>query len=166
MVEENVGAGLRLEAELVDKQQQQPRAQGDQCPPVPARLNHINNNASNNINTNNNANVVSVNHASNNGSTSSASSTTSTGGGSTPSSSSCGGGGNNAPIGVQIASRSGAESNQHVVVKRLSTGSSPVDKRSSLSDKSVSPIDKRCSPVDRKDGSDVDRRSSSIGKTS
>ncbi|XP_072767360.1 uncharacterized protein Liprin-gamma isoform X7 [Anoplolepis gracilipes] len=47
--------------------------------------------------------------------------------------------------------------------KRLSAGSSPVEKRSSASDKSASPIDKRTSPVDRKDrSSPVDRRASPI----
>ncbi|XP_026671665.1 uncharacterized protein LOC108627785 isoform X1 [Ceratina calcarata] len=49
--------------------------------------------------------------------------------------------------------------------KRLSAGSSPVEKRSSASDKSASPIDKRTSPVDRKDRtSPVDRRASPIEK--
>ncbi|KAG7196437.1 hypothetical protein KM043_018538 [Ampulex compressa] len=49
--------------------------------------------------------------------------------------------------------------------KRLSAGSSPVEKRSSASDKSVSPIDKRTSPVDRKDRtSPIDRRTSPIEK--
>ncbi|XP_029043459.1 kazrin isoform X9 [Osmia bicornis bicornis] len=49
--------------------------------------------------------------------------------------------------------------------KRLSAGSSPVDKRSSASDKSASPIEKRSSPVDRKDrSSPIDRRGSPIEK--
>ncbi|XP_076390614.1 liprin protein kazrin isoform X11 [Megachile rotundata] len=49
--------------------------------------------------------------------------------------------------------------------KRLSAGSSPVDKRSSASDKSASPIEKRTSPVDRKDRtSPIDRRASPIEK--
>lgn len=48
--------------------------------------------------------------------------------------------------------------------KRLSAGSSPVEKRSSASDKSASPIDKRTSPVDRKERtSPIDRRASPIG---
>lgn len=48
--------------------------------------------------------------------------------------------------------------------KRFSAGSSPVEKRSSASDKSVSPIDKRTSPVDRKErNSPIDRRASPIG---
>lgn len=48
--------------------------------------------------------------------------------------------------------------------KRLSAGSSPIEKRSSASDKSASPIEKRTSPVDRKDRvSPVDRRGSPIG---
>ena len=48
--------------------------------------------------------------------------------------------------------------------KRLSAGSSPVEKRSSASDKSASPIDKRTSPVDRKERtSPIDRRTSPIG---
>ncbi|XP_076680762.1 liprin protein kazrin isoform X4 [Andrena cerasifolii] len=49
--------------------------------------------------------------------------------------------------------------------KRLSAGSSPVEKRSSASDKSASPIDKRTSPVDRKERtSPIDRRASPIEK--
>ncbi|KAK9293562.1 hypothetical protein QLX08_011531 [Tetragonisca angustula] len=49
--------------------------------------------------------------------------------------------------------------------KRLSAGSSPVEKRSSASDKSASPIDKRTSPVDRKERtSPIDRRTSPIEK--
>ncbi|KYN04181.1 Kazrin [Cyphomyrmex costatus] len=48
--------------------------------------------------------------------------------------------------------------------KRLSAGSSPIEKRSSASDKSASPIDKRTSPVDRKDRtSPIERRASPIG---
>ncbi|XP_024939705.1 liprin-beta-2 isoform X4 [Cephus cinctus] len=48
-------------------------------------------------------------------------------------------------------------------LKRLSAGSSPVDKRSSASDKSASPIDKRSSPVDKKDrSSPIDRKASPI----
>ncbi|XP_025154122.1 uncharacterized protein LOC105192663 [Harpegnathos saltator] len=47
--------------------------------------------------------------------------------------------------------------------KRLSAGSSPIEKRSSASDKSASPIDKRASPVDRKERtSPIDRRASPI----
>ncbi|XP_018394051.1 PREDICTED: kazrin isoform X3 [Cyphomyrmex costatus] len=47
--------------------------------------------------------------------------------------------------------------------KRLSAGSSPIEKRSSASDKSASPIDKRTSPVDRKDRtSPIERRASPI----
>lgn len=48
--------------------------------------------------------------------------------------------------------------------KRLSAGSSPIEKRSSASDKSASPIEKRTSPVDRKDRtSPIDRRGSPVG---
>ncbi|XP_046469763.1 kazrin isoform X9 [Neodiprion pinetum] len=48
-------------------------------------------------------------------------------------------------------------------LKRLSAGSSPVDKRSSASDKSASPIEKRASPVDKKERtSPIDRRTSPI----
>ncbi|XP_011053732.1 PREDICTED: liprin-beta-2 isoform X2 [Acromyrmex echinatior] len=47
--------------------------------------------------------------------------------------------------------------------KRLSAGSSPIEKRSSASDKSASPIDKRTSPVDRKDRtSPIERRASPV----
>lgn len=51
-------------------------------------------------------------------------------------------------------------------LKRLSAGSSPVDKRSSASDKSASPIEKRASPVDKKERtSPIDRRTSPIGES-
>ncbi|KZC05625.1 Kazrin [Dufourea novaeangliae] len=51
--------------------------------------------------------------------------------------------------------------------KRLSTGSSPIEKRSSASDKSSSPIEKRTSPVERKERtSPIDRRGSPIEKRS
>uniref|UniRef100_A0ABD2XD27 SAM domain-containing protein n=1 Tax=Trichogramma kaykai TaxID=54128 RepID=A0ABD2XD27_9HYME len=192
MVEENVGAGLRLETELVDKQQQQqqpqppptttttrPSVQADQCPPVPARLNHINNNSNNSgsgSGSNNNVNNVRNNHGGSTSSSSSASSTTSTGGGSTPSSSSGGGGGGGGTgpppaNGLAVPGHNSTGAMDHAVVdsvnnKRLSSGSSPIDKRSSLSDKSVSPVDKRTSPIDRsKDPGDraspLDRRNGS-----
>nr|XP_012223206.1 PREDICTED: kazrin isoform X4 [Linepithema humile] len=76
-----------------------------------------------------------------------------------------GSGNSNNNAGTATASNSGqeAEAQQQEDGKRLSAGSSPIEKRSSASDKSVSPIDKRTSPVDKKDRtSPVERRASPI----
>ncbi|XP_023287561.1 kazrin [Orussus abietinus] len=53
-----------------------------------------------------------------------------------------------------------AEAHPQEDAKRLSAGSSPVEKRSSASDKSASPVDKRTSPIDRR-ASPIERRNGS-----
>ncbi|XP_058802045.1 kazrin [Phymastichus coffea] len=162
MVEENTGASLRLDSGLeLDKSS---RGCGGQAA------------AGSNNNNNHHHHHHHHQHGGssercNSSSASSTSSASTTGGTTTPSSS-----GSGAPCNVNNSSSpaSGPDAlpSPHnlaqaddLVGKRLSTGSSPVDKRSSLSDKSVSPVDKRCSPIDRKDAcSPTDRRPSPIGE--
>lgn len=154
MVEENAATGLRLVGDAdLDKGGAELRAGLNHN----SSLHHNNNNSS--LNSNSSASSTS--------STSSNSSATSA---STPSSSSCAPPGQNSSSDVPASPACSPrdqmlqatllpQQEDALGIKRLSTASSPVDKRSSLSDKSC------VSPVDRKDGSPV-QRTSPIGECS
>ncbi|XP_051157600.1 liprin-beta-2 isoform X2 [Leptopilina boulardi] len=144
MVEENAATGARLDGELE-------RARGE-CATLRGELRDVrgslvlNNNNSNGGGGSSSASSSSssTNNNSNNTSSSTASSS---------------GSGSNLNPGQEI----GDGPIQQDDTKRLSAGSSPVDKRSSASEKSVSPVDKRTSPIDKKERtSPIDRRSSPI----
>lgn len=165
MVEENTATGLRLGEADLDKGGAELRA-------GQLALNH--NSSLHHNNNNNNNNSSSLNSNSSASSTSSTSSNSSATSASTPSSSSCAAPGQNSSSGPDVASpaspRDQMQQQQQqqqamllpqqedaLGIKRLGTASSPVDKRSSLSDKSC------VSPVDRKDASPV-QRTSPIGE--
>ncbi|XP_033336037.1 liprin protein kazrin isoform X14 [Megalopta genalis] len=144
MVEENAATGARLDGELE-------RARGE-CATLRGELRDVrgalpvvlNNNNGAGTNT---AAATATGNSNNNGAGSAA---------------------NNTTPGTQetteVVQQQQQQQQQQEDAKRLSAGSSPVDKRSSASDKSASPIEKRTSPVDRKERtSPIDRRSSPVG---
>ncbi|CAL7933155.1 unnamed protein product [Xylocopa violacea] len=138
MVEENAATGARLDGELERARGECATLRGelrDVRGALPAVLNNNNGAGSNTAATGN----------SNNNATGSATS-------------------NAGSPGQESAAESHQQHSQEEG-KRLSAGSSPVEKRSSASDKSASPIDKRTSPVDRKERtSPIDRKASPIEK--
>ncbi|XP_016837238.1 kazrin-A isoform X2 [Nasonia vitripennis] len=150
MVEENTATGLRLGEADLDKGGAELRAG--------LALNH-NSSLHHHNNNNNNHHSSSLNSASSASSTSSTSSNSSATSASTPSSSSCAPPGQNSSSGPDVASPASPREQQQqqqqqamllpqqedaLGIKRLSTGSSPVDKSC-------------VSPVDRKDGSPIGR---------
>ncbi|XP_043466903.1 kazrin isoform X3 [Leptopilina heterotoma] len=142
MVEENAATGARLDGELE-------RARGE-CATLRGELRDVRSSL-----------VLNNNNSNGGGSSSASSSSSSTNNNSinnSSSSASSSGSGSNLNPGQEIV-----EGQSQDDTKRLSAGSSPVDKRSSASDKSVSPVDKRTSPIDKKERtSPIDRRSSPI----
>ncbi|XP_043269529.1 uncharacterized protein Liprin-gamma isoform X4 [Venturia canescens] len=141
MVEENAATGARLDGELE-------RARGE-CATLRGELRDVRGTLA--LNNNHTSNGAAAGTGSNNNATTST--------GANPP----GGGGNAAPNTAQETIVESQPQIQQEDSKRLSAGSSPVDKRSSASDKSASPIDKGTSPVDKKDrASPIDRRASPI----
>ncbi|XP_026829572.1 liprin-beta-1 isoform X4 [Ooceraea biroi] len=134
MVEENAATGARLDGELE-------RARGE-CATLRGELRDVRGALPIVLN-NNNAGAA----AGNGGANSNNNSGTATGAS-----------GGNANPGQEVEVQQQAQQEDS---KRLSAGSSPIEKRSSASDKSASPIEKRTSPVDRKERtSPIDRRGS------
>ncbi|XP_076172206.1 liprin protein kazrin isoform X6 [Ptiloglossa arizonensis] len=138
MVEENAATGARLDGELE-------RARGE-CATLRGELRDVRGALPVVLNNNNGAgnSTPATGNSSNNNATASAT--------------------NNSNPGTQEATEIQQQQSQEDG-KKLSAGSSPVEKRSSASDKSASPIDKRTSPVDRKErSSPIDRLASPIEK--
>ncbi|OAD53136.1 Kazrin [Eufriesea mexicana] len=136
MVEENAATGARLDGELE-------RARGE-CATLRGELRDVRGALPVVLNNNNSGNNTAATGNSNNNA--------------------AGSGGNNGGSPGQEGGEQQQQQSQDEG-KRLSAGSSPVEKRSSASDKSASPIDKRTSPVDRKERtSPIDRRASPIEK--
>ncbi|XP_020293605.1 kazrin [Pseudomyrmex gracilis] len=134
MVEENAATGARLDGELE-------RARGE-CATLRGELRDVRGALP--IVLNNNNSGAAAGNGSANSNNNSGTSTAASGGNIIP--------------GQEVEVQQQAEDG-----KRLSAGSSPIEKRSSASDKSASPIDKRTSPVDKKDRtSPIDRRASPI----
>ncbi|XP_034949345.1 liprin-alpha-1 isoform X2 [Chelonus insularis] len=139
MVEENAATGARLDGELE-------RARGE-CASLRGELRNVrgalalNSNSNNPTSNGNNNTNATVNSTSTSGPTTN----------------------NLTPASSQEANvETQGQNTQEDSLKRLSAGSSPVDKRSSASEKSVSPIDKGNSPVDKKDrASPIDRNRTS-----
>lgn len=150
MVEENAATGARLDGELE-------RARGE-CASLRGELREVRGAL---VTNNNHATNGNGSNSNNNGSSTSSETTGATGGA------------NNltTPMTSQEARSDSPALNSQDEGKRLSAASSPVDKRSSASEKSVSPIDKGIcgsSPGDKKDRTspiDRSRTSPSIGKT-
>ncbi|XP_011300895.1 liprin-beta-1 isoform X3 [Fopius arisanus] len=136
MVEENAATGARLDGELE-------RARGE-CASLRGELREVRGAL---VTNNNHATNGNGSNANNNGTSSETTSATS-------------GTSNNltAPMSTQEVRCESPALNSQDEAKRLSAASSPVDKRSSASEKSVSPVDKGSSPSDKKDrNSPIDR---------
>ncbi|XP_076229850.1 liprin protein kazrin isoform X10 [Nomia melanderi] len=136
MVEENAATGARLDGELE-------RARGE-CATLRGELRDVRGALPVVLNNNNGTSNTAAGNSNNNGTGTAA---------------------NNTTPGVQETTEVAVQQQQSQDDgKRLSASSSPVEKRSSASDKSASPIEKRTSPVDRKERtSPIDRRASPIG---
>nr|XP_031848061.1 kazrin-A isoform X6 [Nomia melanderi] len=137
MVEENAATGARLDGELE-------RARGE-CATLRGELRDVRGALPVVLNNNNGTSNTAAGNSNNNGTGTAA---------------------NNTTPGVQETTEVAVQQQQSQDDgKRLSASSSPVEKRSSASDKSASPIEKRTSPVDRKERtSPIDRRASPIEK--
>ncbi|XP_044007142.1 kazrin-A isoform X3 [Aphidius gifuensis] len=154
MVEENAATGARLDGELE-------RARGE-CASLRGELREVRgtlvtNNTSNSTNGQQN-NISSSNNTSTNTTIQGTITTTTT----TIINSSIVGTTSNISTGSMNNHEVKIDSSQQDELKRLSTASSPVDKKNIPSEKSVSPIDKTNSPIDKKErSSPIDRNRSS-----